>query len=254
MFVVFVLVGVFDCIKYFGSSDVVGIFGISFWCILLDVYLDKVQLCIGFVDLVKQKIFICGQWMEFYVIDLLVEEIGLKIIGCGNCYCDQQYDFMVVEIDVEVVSGENIEIKMVSLFKVKDWGEVQIDVILVYYIVQVMYGLMVIGCQVCIFGVLIGGDDFCVYCVEWDDEIIVVICEKEVEFWGCIQCLDLFEVIVVSDIFWLFECDVGISIEVDGKVVEVFNCLCELKVKVKGLEYEIEFVEECIKFFMQDYV
>lgn len=159
-------VGSMDRIKYFGGSDVVGIFGISLWCILFEVYLDKVQLCIKLVDFLKQKVFMCGQCMELYVIDLFFEEMGLEIIYCGNWYIYCDYGFIVVEIDVEVVIGENIEIKIVSLFKVKEWGEVQIDVILVYYMVQVMYGLMVIGKQVCVFGVLIGGDDFCIYCVE----------------------------------------------------------------------------------------
>ncbi|MFU6944814.1 endonuclease, partial [Pseudomonas aeruginosa] len=51
----------------------------------------------------------------------------------------------------------------------------------------------------------------------------------------------------------LFERDAGTSIEADGKVVEVFNRLRELKAKAKGLEYEIESAEERIKLFMQDH-
>ncbi|MGQ9953489.1 YqaJ viral recombinase family protein, partial [Pseudomonas aeruginosa] len=51
----------------------------------------------------------------------------------------------------------------------------------------------------------------------------------------------------------LFERDAGTSIEADGKVVEVFNRLRELKAKAKGLEYEIESTEERIKLFMQDH-
>ncbi|KSQ33864.1 endonuclease [Pseudomonas aeruginosa] len=242
-----------DRSKLLGGSDVAGILGISPWRTPLDVYLDKVQPRTGPVDPAKQKIFTRGQRMEPYVIDLLAEETGLKIIGRGNRYRDQQHDFMAAEIDAEAASGENIEIKTVSPFKAKDWGEVQTDAIPVHYTAQAMHGLMVTGRQVCIFGVLIGGDDFRVYRVERDDETIAAIREKEVEFWGRIQRLDPPEATAVSDILRLFERDAGTSIEADGKVVEVFNHLRELKAKAKGLEYEIESAEERIKLFMQDH-
>ncbi|MEG6624173.1 endonuclease, partial [Pseudomonas aeruginosa] len=130
---------------------------------------------------------------------------------------------------------------------------VQTDAIPVHYTAQAMHGLMVTGRQVCIFGVLIGGDDFRVYRVERDDETIAAIREKEIEFWGRIQRLDPPEATAVSDILRLFERDAGTSIEADGKVVEVFNRLRELKAKAKGLEYEIESAEERIKLFMQDH-
>ncbi|WP_273685723.1 hypothetical protein, partial [Pseudomonas aeruginosa] len=80
----------------------------------------------------------------------------------------------------------------------------------------------VTGRQVCIFGVLIGGDDFRVYRVERDDETIAAIREKEVEFWGRIQRLDPPEATAVSDILRLFERDAGTSIEtVYGKLESI---------------------------------
>ncbi|MFU7797208.1 YqaJ viral recombinase family protein, partial [Pseudomonas aeruginosa] len=79
-------VGALDRTKYLGGSDVAGILGISPWRTPLDVYLDKVQPRTGPVDPAKQKIFTRGQRMEPYVIDLLAEETGLKIVGRGNRY------------------------------------------------------------------------------------------------------------------------------------------------------------------------
>ncbi|MFP7807163.1 YqaJ viral recombinase family protein, partial [Pseudomonas aeruginosa] len=132
-------VGALDRTKYLGGSDVAGILGISPWRTPLDVYLDKVQPRTGPVDPAKQKIFTRGQRMEPYVIDLLAEETGLKIVGRGNRYRDQKHDFMAAEIDAEAASGENIEIKTVSPFKAKDWGEVQTDAIPVHYTAQAMH-------------------------------------------------------------------------------------------------------------------
>lgn len=148
--------GSMDRTKYLGGSDVAGILGISPWRTPLEVYLDKVQPRIKPVDPSKQKVFTRGQRMEPYVIDLLSEETGLEIIHRGNRYIHRDYGFIAAEIDAEAATGENIEIKTVSPFKAKEWGEVQTDAIPVHYTAQAMHGLMVTGKQVCVFGVLIG--------------------------------------------------------------------------------------------------
>ena len=175
-------VGQLDRTKYLGSSDVAAILGISPWRTPLDVYLDKVQPRINPVDPAKQKIFTRGQRMEPYVIDILSEETGLVITKRGERYRDTEHDFLAAEIDAEAESGENIEIKTVSPFKSKEWGEEHTDSVPIHYNAQAQHGLMVTGKEVCIFGVLIGGDDFRIYKVERDDETIAAIREREVDF------------------------------------------------------------------------
>lgn len=119
--------GIMDRTKYIGGSDVAGILGISPWRTPLEVYLDKVQPRVKPVDPSKQKVFTRGQRMEPYVIDLLSEETGMEIVHRGNRYIHRDYDFIAAEIDAEAASGENIEIKTVSPFKAKEWGEIQTD-------------------------------------------------------------------------------------------------------------------------------
>jgi predicted phage-related endonuclease len=72
-----------------------------------------------------------------------------------------------------------------------------------------MHGLMVTGKQVCVFGVLIGGDDFRIYRVERDEETIQAILEKEVSFWDRVINLNPPEATTVSDISLMFEKDSG---------------------------------------------
>ncbi|MFY1029118.1 YqaJ viral recombinase family protein [Pseudomonas asiatica] len=242
-------VGQLDRTKYLGGSDVAGILGISPWRTPLDIYLDKIEPRKE-VDPAKKKIFTRGQRMEPYVIDLLAEETGLEIIGRGNRYRDKQHDFLAAEIDAEAASGENIEIKTVSPFKAKEWGEVQTDAIPVHYTAQAMHGLMVTGKQVCVFGVLIGGDDFRVYRVERDEETITAIREKEVEFWGRIQRREPPPVSKVSDINRLFESDAGGFIEATGEVLEAYNELRALRTQAKTAEDAANALEERIKLFM----
>ena len=246
-------VGSMDRAKYLGGSDVAGILGISPWRTPLEVYLDKVQPRIKPVDPSKQKVFTRGQRMEPYVIDLLSEETGLEIIHRGNRYIHRDYGFIAAEIDAEAATGENIEIKTVSPFKAREWGEVQTDAIPVHYTAQAMHGLMVTGKQVCVFGVLIGGDDFRIYRVERDEETIQAILEKEVAFWDRVINLNPPDATTVSDISLMFEKDAGSSIEADGKALALFNDLRDMKTRCKSLEAEIAVSEEKLKLYMQEH-
>ncbi|EFR7529260.1 endonuclease [Salmonella enterica] len=241
--------GSMDRTKYLGGSDVAGILGISPWRTPLEVYLDKVQPRIKPVAPSKQKVFTRGQRMEPYVIDLLSEETGLEIIHRGNRYIHRDYGFIAAEIDAEAASGENIEIKTVSPFKAKEWGEVQTDAIPVHYTAQAMHGLMVTGKQVCVFGVLIGGDDFRIYRVERDEETIQAILEKEIAFWDRVINLNPPEATTVSDISLMFEKD----IEADGKALALFNELRDMKSRYKSLGEEIAVSEEKLKLYMQEH-
>ncbi|EEZ0539082.1 TPA: lambda-exonuclease family protein [Escherichia coli] len=245
--------GIMDRTKYIGGSDVAGILGISPWRTPLEVYLDKVQPRVKPVAPSKQKVFTRGQRMEPYVIDLLSEETGMEIVHRGNRYIHRDYDFIAAEIDAEAASGENIEIKTVSPFKAKEWGEIQTDAIPVHYTAQAMHGLMVTNKQVCVFGVLIGGDDFRIYRVERDEETIQAILEKEIAFWDRVKNLNPPEATSVSDVSLMFEKDTGTSIEADGKALALFNDLRDMKSRRKSLEEEIAISEEKLKMYMQEH-
>lgn len=243
-----------DRTKYIGGSDIAPILGISPWRTPLDVFLDKTQPRKQDIELTEQqrKIFARGTRMEPYVIDLLQEETGLEVIKRGQRYKDKELDFIAAEIDAETKTGENIEIKTVSPFKAKEWGEVQTDSIPVYYTAQVMHGLMVTGKDICVLGVLIGADDFRIYQVERDNETIAAIREKEIQFWECVQTLTPPEAIKTSDILRLYGNDAGTAIEADSKVIDVFNNLRDLKAQSKSLSVLIDEAEERLKMLMQD--
>lgn len=177
----------------------------------------------------------------------------MEIVHRGNRYIHRDYDFIAAEIDAEAASGENIEIKTVSPFKAKEWGEIQTDAIPVHYTAQAMHGLMVTNKQVCVFGVLIGGDDFRIYRVERDEETIQAILEKEIAFWDRVKNLNPPEAASVSDVSLMFEKDAGTSIEADGKALALFNDLRDMKSRRKSLEEEIAISEEKLKMYMQEH-
>ncbi len=246
-------VGQLDRSTYLGGSDVAPILGISPWRTPLDVYLDKIQPRKEETDPGRLKVLNRGKRMEPYVIDLLAEETGLEIIRRGERYLDPDLDFIAAEIDAEAATGENIEIKTVSPFKAREWGEEQSDEIPLHYAAQAMHGMMVTSREVCVFGVLIGGDDFRVYRIERDDVTIDAIRQKEIEFWSRIQARQAPEPSTVSDVFRLFGTkDSGLAVEASESLQADVIALKSLKDDAKRLGAQIDLREERIKLHMAD--
>jgi putative phage-type endonuclease len=248
-----IAVGQLDRSTYLGGSDVAPILGISPWRTPLDVYLDKIQPRKEETDPGRLKVLNRGKRMEPYVIDLLAEETGLEIIRRGERYLDPDLDFIAAEIDAEAATGENIEIKTVSPFKAREWGEEQSDEIPLHYAAQAMHGMMVTSREVCVFGVLIGGDDFRVYRIERDDVTIDAIRQKEIEFWSRIQARQAPEPSTVSDVFRLFGTkDSGLAVETSESLQADVIALKSLKDDAKRLGAQIDLREERIKLHMAD--
>jgi putative phage-type endonuclease len=244
-------VGELDRQKYLGGSDAAAILGISPWRTQMDVYLDKIQPRKE-VDPAKQKIFARGQRLEPYVIDMMIEETGIEVVSRGNRYKDPEHAFMAAEIDAEAATGENIEIKTVSPFKAKEWGEEHTDAVPVHYTAQVMHGLMVTGKDTCLFGVLIGADDFRVYRVERDVEVINMMREKEIAFWNQVVNRQPPEPTTLEDLGRFYSQDDGGAVQADGHILSTFQKLKMLRQQAKLLEDDIVEHEFAIKRYMGD--
>lgn len=236
--------------KFIGGSDAAAILGISPWSTPLDVFLQKTQPPAP-VDPGRERYFTRGKRMEPYVLDLMAEETGLVIVQRNRRYRDPLAVFLAAEIDAETADA-NIEIKTVSPFKAKEWGEERTDEVPVHYVAQAMHGLMVTGRDLCIFGVLIGGDDFRVYRVERDDETIAAMRAKEILFWAQVQRNEPPAPTNAADVLKLFAKDAGVSIEATAEILNAYNRLRECRDIVKSQEQEIGALEETIKLFMAD--
>lgn len=243
-------VGELDRQRYLGGSDIAAILGISPWRTPLDVYLDKTE---GRQpeDPSKAKIFRRGARMEPYILDLLAEEHGIEIVARNNRYIDPVHGFLAAEIDAESATGENIEAKSANQFAAKNWGEQGTDEIPVYYSAQGMHGMMITGAPATIFPVLIGSDDFRVYRLERDEELIGIIREKEVEFWDRIQRREPPEPTTAADLLRLHPKSDGAIIQASDAILDRYN---EMKAMIKRrdmLDSDIEDAKLELQMFMR---
>lgn len=173
-----------DRTKFVGGSDMAAILGVSPWRNVVDLWMDKIKPRVedGHNAAAKRR----GSRLEPYILDMIREDYGLKIVAANERYIDPRLPFLAAEIDAEYEGShqrENIEIKTVHPFKAKEWGEHDTDDLPLHYVAQVQHGLGVTGRDRCRVFALIG-DELKPYVIERDEELIQVMRDKAAEFWN----------------------------------------------------------------------
>ncbi|SFI76465.1 YqaJ viral recombinase family protein [Nitrosomonas sp. Nm34] len=246
--------------SFIGGSDAASILGISPWKSAYTLYLEKIGESQEEQDQHKERIFARGKRLEPVVVEMLTDELQsrgheVKIVARNERYGDPEHEFLKSEIDLELlIDGEpvNGEIKTVHPFAAKDWGAEGSDEIPLYYISQVMHGLMIRPRQRAIVAALIGADDLRIHYVDRDQELIDIIREKELLFWNRVISRDPPPVTSFEDIKHLYKKDHGIVIDADGELVSLCSQLREHKNAIKAAEQMAEDLSGKIKLLMGD--
>lgn len=233
-----------DRTAFIGGSDVAAILGVSPWKSAFRLYQEKIGEFVEEVTPAKQKLFNRGHRWEPVVVEMLLDELrdrghDAQIVGRNARYQDPEFPFLACELDLELlIDGEetNAEMKTVSPFAAREWGEQDTDEIPLHYAAQGMHGLMIKPRRRCVFGALIGADDLRVHQIERDDETIAAIRAKELEFWRRVQERDAPDPETADDVKWLFPRDTGIVMEADSELLELCEALRKIRLAIKSDE------------------
>lgn len=256
-----------DRASYLGGSDTAAILGVSPWVTPVDCFFKKMGMEPP-VDAAKEKIFKRGRRIEPLIIDMLIEDIGVRVTKrsteqAPNRYTDPQHDFLRAEIDFEWEVTEDIvalypsipahligtiqngECKSCHPFAAEKYGESGTDELPLEYFAQAMHGLMVTGREITLFGVLIGTDNLCIYVAHRDEETILGLRQKEVAFWtNHVLARVPPEPIVLEDVYRLMRRDVDIIAEATEDIVELigkFNAAKQLARSADAQADELKF-------------
>ena len=247
-----------DRTEFIGGSDTAAILGVSPWKSTFQLYQEKIGAFCEEVTMDKQKLFDRGHRWEPVVVDMLVDELqdrghDVQIIGRNARYQDHEFKFLACELDLELrIDGEefNAEMKTVSPFAAKVWGEQDTDEIPIYYAAQVMHGLMVKPRRRAIVAALIGVDDLRLHQIERDEETIAAIRAKEIEFWRRVQERDAPDPTTAEDVKWLYAKDGGIIMEADEELVRLCEEIRQGKDIAKQCDARIETLSTRLKCAM----
>ena len=257
-------VGTLDRTTYLGGSDVAAILGVAppNWNKTpFMLYQQKTGAFTEELTPAKRRILARGARWEPIVLEMAVDELtdrghDVEVVAVNQRYQDPELPFLAAEIDAElIVDGEpvNGEMKTASYFAAGDWGDYDSNEVPIYYLAQVMHGLMIQPRRRAVIAALTGFDDRpMIRWIERDEETIAAIRAREIEFWQRIKSGDAPEPVTAEDVKWLYKRDSGKAMDADEELIEWCEVLKRCKGTYKAVESEIELIATKIKARMGD--
>lgn len=260
-----------------GGSDVAAILGLSKYKSPLDVYADKTGQT---PDGEQSQAAYWGTKLEDVVAKEFQERTGLKVQRVNKQLSREEW--MHANIDRAVVNhaisgtvriqGEAkqaetgrllttdaiLECKTASSYIADQWGPSQEEEIVsgkvvsdhkipIYYETQVQWYLGVTGASVCYVAALLGGQDFRIYLVQRDNEVITALQDQCRAFWfENVQKRIPPEPHTAEEVQKLFAKDDGEMVEATNDVAADIGELRNLTEQVKALEAEQKIVKDRI--------
>lgn len=199
-----------------GGSDVAAILNLNKFKTALDIYEDKISTEEPKDQQSEAAYF--GTILEDVVAKEFSKRTGLKVQRVNTMLRSGVGDWMIANIDRAVINPDIagrvsvydeqrqaetgrmistnwiLECKTANQFMADSWGESQEAEIVngavvtehkipIYYETQVQWYLAVTGCEVCFVAVLLGGQDFRIYAVKRDEDVIKALKEHCSVFW-----------------------------------------------------------------------
>lgn len=237
--------------KGIGGSDVGAIMGVNPYKSILDVYVDKFSEA---TDESQSDAAYWGTRLEDLVADEFQRQTGKKVRRRNAMLKHPKYDFMLANIDREVV-GENaiLECKTANAFFAKQWED---DEIPASYIYQVQHYLAVTGYEKAYIAVLIGGNRFLWKEISRDEELIEIMIEGERDFWEnnvLKQSPPIHKALPSDEAFkQLYPADNGNVEIISADTENDIKLLIQIKEAEKELKEQRDVIERKIKLEMKD--
>jgi len=235
--------------KGLGGSDAGAILGLNKWASPLDVYLDKTGKA---QDQLDNPAMEWGRLLEPVVANKYAEITGNKVRRNNRILAHPEHDFILANLDREIV-GQNgiLEVKC-TRYAGDDWGPLGSDIIPDSYLAQVMHYMSITGADFADVAVLISGNDFRIYHIKRDQELIDIMTKSLVKFWHEYVLAGIAPDPINSNDFknlWPRE-EGGVATApfAGAHIAE----LKDLKVRIKELQVEATEVEHAIKNEMKD--
>jgi putative phage-type endonuclease len=185
-----------------GGSDAAAACGLDPYKTPLQLYLEK-RGELAEPDLSQNLSVRFGNRLEQAVADEYEQQTGRRLQRVNNMLQSKERPFMLANLDRRVVGERRIvEIKTAGYWAAKkdeDWGPPGTDLVPIRYMLQVQHYLAVTSMPVCDLAVLVAGQEFRLYVIPRDEELISLLVERETAFWKRVTLGDPPPITTVDD-------------------------------------------------------
>src|SRR5690625_15621 len=164
--------------KGIGGSDSSAILDFNPWKSPFELYIEKT--CDQVQEIDNEAIH-WGNVLEDVVAEEFTRRTGKKVRRRNQIFRHKEHDFMIANIDRDVV-GERalLECKTTNAFNADQWEEEQIPPA---YMCQLQHYMAVLDYEKAYIAVLIGGQKYVWKEIARDDEFIELMIQHEKDFW-----------------------------------------------------------------------
>jgi putative phage-type endonuclease len=234
-----------------GGSDVAAVLGLSKWKTPYDLYLEKTGVTIE--DSSKAELFHFGHVLEDVIAQEFSRRNSMKVQRRNTMFRHPLHPELIGNIDRRVVGGGVLECKTADKYTAQLWDDDGGDKIPPYYLCQVMHYLHVTGSKYGWLAVLIGGNEYRQYKIDYDKELAELMAAKCVEFWRNHVLTGIApEPVTAADLAKMYRSVEGKVIKADEHIQAACEVLRTMKDQQKAVESSIEDYEIQIKKFMTD--
>lgn len=139
--------------------------------------------------------------------------------------------------DGKLTTDRILECKTANGFMAKQWGEVGSDQVPDSYLIQCQWYMGVTGASICDLAVLIGGQDFRIYTILRDDDLINDLLIQGAAFWELVQSRTEPDPVNYPEAVkkWS-KSDPLLSVQADDLLIDDLEQIQSIKAQVKELE------------------
>lgn len=264
--------------KGIGGSDIASVMGLNKYRGAIDVFREKTEPA---QEEVMNEAIHFGVLLEDVVAKEFASRTGMKVQRVNATFIDgirlANIDRAVINPDIagrvrpldekdengrHMTTDVILECKTAGARSAWRWGKSQEDEIKagnvtstadvpMEYLAQVMWYLGITGCQTAYIAVLIGGQDFRIYKVDRDDELIASMYAIADSFWlNHVDTGNCPAPVTAEEAQKVWRRDDGESIEASSDMSEIFGELVNLKAQAKELSDQIDMKEAMLKLFI----
>jgi len=233
-----------------GGSDAAAACGISPYKTPLELYMEKAGISQP-KDISSNDAVYWGSRLEQVIAEEYVRRTGSMVEFPEETFYHPTHSFLSAHIDGRMTGLKKLlECKTAGAFNRDGWGEEKTDDVPLHYIVQVQHYMGITGDESCDLAVLIGGQDYRIYQIARDQELITNLIQALKIFWLRIENKNPPDPTNNDDLKLIYGIDNGKAIESNSDVAEIHASLKTLKKKIKKNEEVKLELEFALKKFM----
>lgn len=237
-----------------GSSDAATAIGVNQFKTPYQLYLEKIGE-VDAPDLSNNDAVHFGNVLEEVIAQEYKRRTGSRVQRCNYILQHPEHDFMLANLDrianrKDLGSPGVLEIKTTNARNAGKWGDQGGDVIPLHYLVQVVHQLAVTGFAWADVAVLIGGQDFRIYHVDRDEDLIAKVVERERAFWRCVETRSPPPPVTAEDVALMYPQDDGEAMKADEHLLDVVEQLRLAKETISSAEAEKDRLERELKIWL----